>query len=161
MRRTKIDEPEEGRRKLSDASRTITYPSICKFLYQHNLQRTGLAEEDSGERKLPDKRLKARFTLRRKGSVSDMTSDGDEESSADELVGSQQPPVVRPFTVHGIPAGAVALHMMANSPSASAPSSMEDLPVPPDDMLPPPPPKKPETPFGTDNTGSPLLPHFS
>lgn len=108
----------------------------------------GLAEEDSGERKLPDRSiggLKARFSIRRKGSMSDMTGEMDDDSAEESgpSHGMNTPPSNRPLTMHGIPLGGVALPMLSTPPA-----NLDELPAPPEEMLPPPPPKKPETPFG-------------
>lgn len=128
---SKPEDPDDLRKKLTDSGRA-------------------LSEEESGEKKLPDRGLtglKARFSMKRKGSMSDVTADGvsSEDDTAEEAAAPFTPPMPRPFTMHGIPMGGVALPILA-SPSASV-ASFDELPAPPEEMLPPPPPKKPETPF--------------
>src|SRR3989344_9342781 len=65
-----------------------------------------LSEEESGEKKLTDRGLtglKARFSMKRKGSMSDVTADGvsSEDDTAEEAAAPFTPPMPRYATIAG------------------------------------------------------------
>lgn len=81
-----------------------------------------LSEEESGEKKLTDRGLtglKARFSMKRKGSMSDVTADGvsSEDDTAEEAAAPFTPPMPRYATIAG--AGSLSLslsHLLTSAP---------------------------------------------
>jgi hypothetical protein len=115
---TKPEDPEDLRKKLTDSGRTSGAPfanvvwCVCVCVNCRSTLTGGccaapgaLSEEESGEKKLTDRGLtglKARFSMKRKGSMSDVTADGvsSEDDTAEEAA-PFTPPMSRYATIAG------------------------------------------------------------